>query len=137
MWDLVPQLGIEPGPPALGAWSLSHWTTREGPLPPGNTHPCHPVAYFPPISLMDLLSPLQAHFKAWAWSASSPTVLCPQAISPMAAAAITTYIPLTPELTALGSSSLLNCLKDTSNLAWPGLTLPGPAHLSFLQSFLC
>ena len=29
MWDLVPWSGIEPGPPALGAWSLSHWTTRE------------------------------------------------------------------------------------------------------------
>ena len=25
---LVPWLGIEPGPPALGAQSLSHWTTR-------------------------------------------------------------------------------------------------------------
>ena len=35
MWDLVPQPGIEPGPPALGVWSLTHWTTREvswGPL---------------------------------------------------------------------------------------------------------
>ena len=29
MWDLVPRPGIKPGPPALGAWSLSHWTTRE------------------------------------------------------------------------------------------------------------
>ena len=29
MCDLVPWPGIEPGPPALGAWSLSHWTTRE------------------------------------------------------------------------------------------------------------
>ena len=29
MQDLVPQPGIEPGPPALGAWSLTHWTTRE------------------------------------------------------------------------------------------------------------
>ena len=27
--DLVPHPGIEPGPPALGAWSLSPWTTRE------------------------------------------------------------------------------------------------------------
>ena len=27
MWDLVPLLGIEPRPPALGVWSLSHWTT--------------------------------------------------------------------------------------------------------------
>ena len=31
MWDLVPWPGIEPGPPALGAQSLSHWTTREAP----------------------------------------------------------------------------------------------------------
>ena len=28
MWDL-PGPGLEPGPPALGAQSLSHWTTRE------------------------------------------------------------------------------------------------------------
>ena len=27
MCDLVPQPGIEPGPPASGAQSLSHWTT--------------------------------------------------------------------------------------------------------------
>ena len=26
-----PQPGIEPGPPALGARSVSHWSTREGP----------------------------------------------------------------------------------------------------------
>ena len=26
---LVPQPGIKPGPSALGAQSLSHWTTRE------------------------------------------------------------------------------------------------------------
>ena len=31
MWALAPWPGIEPGPPALGAWSLSHWTTREVP----------------------------------------------------------------------------------------------------------
>ena len=29
MWDLVPRPGIEPGPPALEAQSLSPWTTRE------------------------------------------------------------------------------------------------------------
>ena len=29
MWDLVPCPGIEPRPPALGAWSLGHWSTRE------------------------------------------------------------------------------------------------------------
>ena len=31
MWDLAPCPGIEPRPPALGAQSLSHWTTREVP----------------------------------------------------------------------------------------------------------
>ena len=32
MWDLVPWPGIEPGSPALGAQSLSHWTTRQVPV---------------------------------------------------------------------------------------------------------
>ena len=32
MWYLVPWPGIKPGPPALVAWSLSHWTTREVPI---------------------------------------------------------------------------------------------------------
>ena len=31
IWDQVPRPEFEPGPPALGAWSLSHWTTREVP----------------------------------------------------------------------------------------------------------
>ena len=31
MWALVPQPEIEPGPLALGAQSLSSWTTREVP----------------------------------------------------------------------------------------------------------
>jgi len=31
MWDLVPQPGIKLDPAALGAQSLSHWTTREAP----------------------------------------------------------------------------------------------------------
>ena len=32
IWDLVPPSGIESRPHAMGAWSLSHWTTWE--LPP-------------------------------------------------------------------------------------------------------
>ena len=32
MWDLVFQLGIKPGSPALGAQSLSHWINREVPI---------------------------------------------------------------------------------------------------------
>ena len=29
LWDLVPWPGVEPRPPALEVWSLSHWSTRE------------------------------------------------------------------------------------------------------------
>ena len=32
--DLVSRPGMEPGPPALGVWSVSHWTTRELPTFP-------------------------------------------------------------------------------------------------------
>ena len=28
-WGSSSLIGIKPGPPALGAWSLSHWTNRE------------------------------------------------------------------------------------------------------------
>ena len=31
MWDLVPWPRIQPGPPALGVWNLSHQTTSEVP----------------------------------------------------------------------------------------------------------
>ena len=31
MWGLIPCPGIQPGPPALEACSLSHWTSREVP----------------------------------------------------------------------------------------------------------
>ena len=31
MWDLVLQPRIDPGPPALGVQSLSHWTNRQVP----------------------------------------------------------------------------------------------------------
>ena len=33
MWGLIPLPRIKLGPPALGVWSLSHWTTREVPRP--------------------------------------------------------------------------------------------------------
>ena len=31
MWDLSFPTRIKPVPPAVGAWSLNHWTTRELP----------------------------------------------------------------------------------------------------------
>ena len=32
LWSLVPQPGIEPGPPAVVAWSPNHWTARKFPF---------------------------------------------------------------------------------------------------------
>ena len=37
-WDLVPWLGVEPGPPALEVQTLSHWTIREISM-------CHNLCY--------------------------------------------------------------------------------------------
>ena len=46
LWDLVPWPGFEPGPPALGAQSLSRKTTRE--VPPCLTvYPCSVPLYVP------------------------------------------------------------------------------------------
>ena len=55
MWDLVPWPGVKPRSPALGPWSLSHWTTWEVPYirfkvrrlphpesPFMGSFPCHP-----------------------------------------------------------------------------------------------
>ena len=65
MWDLVPWPGIKPGPPALGAWSLSHWTTREVPaffllnLPLCHLvccllHQCHVISPMMPVKPITL-----------------------------------------------------------------------------------
>ena len=71
MRDLVPWPGIEPGPPALGAWSLNHWTIKEVPdffifkhiwwvyaYPPTHTHtrrwsytPHSVLYFFPPLNV--------------------------------------------------------------------------------------
>lgn len=37
LWDPVSRSGMEPRPAILGAWSLSHWTTREIPPPASRT----------------------------------------------------------------------------------------------------
>ena len=50
MGVLVPWLGIEPEPPALGVQSLNHWTTREV-----------PISFFIHFSRPEY--PLWAHFK--------------------------------------------------------------------------
>ena len=52
MFDLVPWPGIEPGPPALWAQSLSHWTTREIPRIGPFLHPllCNHCSVYPPPS---------------------------------------------------------------------------------------
>ena len=53
-WDLSPRPGTEPGPPALGAQILSHWTTREVPQfvfwsvidPQYYVSPCYTTQWF-------------------------------------------------------------------------------------------
>ena len=56
MWDLVLQLRIEPGPPVLEVWSLSHWTTREGPLTVSYKESERKLAFFFSLLLLLLLS---------------------------------------------------------------------------------
>ena len=60
MWDLFHWPGIEPGPSALGAQSLSHWTTGEVP---------HLLFLFPLFLLPQLLLP---HFLHLLFIFSSP-----------------------------------------------------------------
>ena len=59
MWDLVPWPGIELGAPELGAWSLSHWTTRE--VPQMDFLPSQPPGK-PKNTGMGSLSLLQGNF---------------------------------------------------------------------------
>ena len=56
MWGLVPWPGVEPEPPALGAWGLGHWTTREVPLSPFNSLSCLPPPFL--SSLVKCISPV-------------------------------------------------------------------------------
>ena len=63
---LVPQPGIKPMPPAVGVWSLNHWTTREVPITlfleyfHVQLSPCLPAASCVPTSTARCLCPGQA-----------------------------------------------------------------------------
>ena len=71
IWDLVSQQGIEPGPPALEAWSVSHWTSRKvsaGCLLSCNwTHPaavqslCFRFVYHPSLLLVVTFARARTH----------------------------------------------------------------------------
>ena len=50
MWNILPWRGMEPEPLALGAWNLSHWTTRVVP----KTSPFIAWCSFPPMLKMRL-----------------------------------------------------------------------------------
>ena len=53
VWDLVPWSGIDPRPPALGAWMLSNWTSREVPQYPLTWgHP--PGPFVPPYNFINI-----------------------------------------------------------------------------------
>ena len=64
---LVPWPGIEPSPPAVEAWSLNHWTTREVPTPHIYTvskvltfPECHIVGITQYVAFSDWLLPLRS-----------------------------------------------------------------------------
>ena len=65
MWDLVPWPGIEPGTPALGPGSLSHWTTRQ--VPPLTFKPTFPPGFFLEVSPHSC--PFFPHTSPSSWSA--------------------------------------------------------------------
>ena len=54
MWNLDPWPGMEPGPPALGVWHLSHWTTRDVPNIPTSDFFLFCVMIIPYISHLSL-----------------------------------------------------------------------------------
>ena len=69
----IPQLGNEPVPPALGAWGLNHWTTREV---PGNIYIyifflVLPLYCYQPISLHPLAHML-SHVIPWTSAHQTP-----------------------------------------------------------------
>ena len=55
MWDLVPQPGIKPGPPALGAQSFSHWTTKEIPEHKGFNWKVHGNKQIPLMTITEIV----------------------------------------------------------------------------------
>ena len=73
MWNLVSWPGIETAPPALGAQSLIHWTTREV--------PGHPFSFlqriYMGVELLDHVITLFNYLRTWQTvSQSSRTILC-------------------------------------------------------------
>ena len=67
MWDLVPRLMIKPSPPALGAQSLSHWTTRE--VPKGsiilNPDECIPIGIITTVFIQYVHPVNWSHFNSF------------------------------------------------------------------------
>ena len=63
MWDLAPWPGIEPGPPAVGAQRLSHWTTREVPTATFSNVTVHSIYFtgFPDLKFIIAFCLLKAN----------------------------------------------------------------------------
>ena len=56
---LVHQPGIEPVTPALGAWSINHWTAREVPIISDLTHCLLFTKFITDLSSFNLNNPLE------------------------------------------------------------------------------
>ena len=76
MWDLIPWIGMELRPSALGLWSLNHWTTKEAPPPALSIPESLRVLFllcsllFPTFSLHDVK--VRSHGVRCTWAPSTP-----------------------------------------------------------------
>ena len=80
MWDLIPRAEIEPSTPALRAWGLSHWTTREILLSSLVLPPPVPSSLF--LSPLPLLISLASHLFTPILHLSGLQAICPSLVPP-------------------------------------------------------
>ena len=135
MWDLVPWPGIKPRPPALGAQTLSHWSTRDVPTPASLLT----LPFLPPSVSRALHSP---SLLVLSWSPFLPYWAGPHGWIPKPFpqhhppfASTPTLHPHTPNQTTNGKQH--NATFSALNSWTANLSLPPPAlYLTLLASFL-
>ena len=134
MWDLVPWPGIKPRLPALGAQTLSHWSTRDVPTPASLlTLPFLPPsvsrALHSPSLLVLSWSPFLSY---WAGPHGWIPKTLPQHHPPFASTP--TLHPHTPNKTTNGKQH--NATFSALNSWTANLSLPSPSPLLDLACFI-
>ena len=105
MWALVPWSGIEPGAPALGARSLSHWTTREVPL--------HVFSHLGSSFVIPLLLTVWTHI-LFLLCSTLPVAPCWWTLGWLQGLAVTAILPLKPQGGALRPKGTCICHSVSS-----------------------